>query len=113
MTRTEIVAEIARERRVEKIVSKVFKASLPLSGDAADLSQMIYLSLLEKPAGRVEEIRAQGIEAVDRFLAGMVMRSILGKRSDYNRQIRGFAANSRPLKERDTNTDIDAWEKLR
>ena len=113
MSKAKIIESLAREQRVEKIVSKVFKTVIPLHGDAADLAQMLYLSLLKKPAKKIVSIDRQGAGAMDKYLAGMVLRSIQGQQSEFNRKIRRPAELCRPLTESDTNTDIDVWERLK
>lgn len=45
VTRSEIVDRIARERRVETMLTNIAKR--PLDADLEDLSQMTYLTLLE------------------------------------------------------------------
>jgi len=106
MEKARIIETIARERRVERIVATVFRTSLPLHGDAADLSQMIYLELLSRPGRELEQIWSSGDTArADRYLAGVVMKKITSRDSSYYRQIRRFNDNSRALTDAEMNIE--------
>lgn len=113
MRKAEIIARIADDRRVEKIVAEALAEPLPLHGDAADLAQIVYLDLLQKSETKIAGVWSQGEEAFNRYLAGMVMKSVTGVRSEYYRQIVRFSVHSRPINETDINTDADIWERRR
>ena len=53
-TKTEIVEAIAKDRMVETMVTNI--AHKPMSADLQDLSQMVYLILLEYDEERLQDI---------------------------------------------------------
>lgn len=55
MTRREIVERVARERRVEKFIMNVARASR-LAPDLEDLAQMVYLALLTYDADKIVDL---------------------------------------------------------
>lgn len=53
-TKTEIIEAIARDRMVETMVTNI--AHKPMSADLEDLSQMVYLILLEYDEKRLQDL---------------------------------------------------------
>lgn len=53
-TKTEIIEAIARDRMVETMVTNI--AHKPMSADLQDLSQMVYLILLEYDEKRLQDL---------------------------------------------------------
>ena len=54
VTKTEIVERIAREQRVETMLSNIAKC--PVTGDLRDLCQMVYLILLEYDESKIIDL---------------------------------------------------------
>ena len=54
MTKAEIIEALARERRVETMVESI--AHQPLSADLKDLSQMVYMVLLEYDESKLQDL---------------------------------------------------------
>lgn len=112
MEKLQIIEALAREQAVERIVATVLKTGLPLTGDAADLAQLIYVSLLTQRDGALEEVAADPDPGrMRRYLAGAVMKQVTRPGSRYDREIRRFNAQSREINETDINSDIDVWER--
>lgn len=53
-TKTEIIEAIARDRMVETMVTNI--AHKPMSADLQDLSQMVYLILLEYDEQKIQDL---------------------------------------------------------
>lgn len=112
MNKREIIQRLAERKAVERIVGAILRQPLPLHGDAADLSQIVYLTLLEKPDGWIRELaEEQAPGSLERYIAGIVLQQRNSRRSTYHRQIRRFAQASRGLTENDTNTEKNVWER--
>ena len=69
MTRSEIVEQLARERRVEQICRNTVKA--PLTGELKDLCQMTYLALLEFDEDKVVDLWDKG--QINFFIARVIL----------------------------------------
>ena len=85
MTRTEIVEKFARERRVEVIVQNTAHAPR-LSPDLRDLCQMVYLYLLTYDEDKIVDLHDS--DALDYFIARIVVNQFRSSNSLYHRQIR-------------------------
>lgn len=95
MTKFEIVAQIAKERRVEEIVANITHSSLNPS--LKDLCQIVYLTLLEYDEDKIIDLWEN--EQMNFFLAKVISRQYRSPRSKYYYQYRRFSAKSEPLDE--------------
>lgn len=85
MTRREVVEAAGREKVVERIAQNITR--LPAaSADLADLSQIVYLGLLDYPEALLVDLYQKG-ELVY-LVARMVMRQVNSNRSVYAYAVR-------------------------
>lgn len=78
MNSTEIIEELARNKVVEEIVSNISKRSFPYTDE---LSQDIYLSLLEKSPDLIEGLYEKN--ELKYFIVKMVRNNLLSRNSPY------------------------------
>lgn len=90
MTRNEIVAEIARGSMVEKIVQNV--AHQALTADLQDLSQMIYLILLEYDEEKLQDLWYNN--QMSFFLVRIVINQYRSNKSPFHHTLRKYQARS-------------------
>lgn len=93
MTAYEIIDRLARERRVEHLLEGI--CSRKLSQELADLSQMVYLILLEYDPSRIEELWERN--EMNYFIVAIIERQLKSSSSPYYVQIRKFSSKSVPL----------------
>lgn len=86
MTRTEIVAALAREQRVETMVCNI--ARQPLSPDLRDLSQIVYLTLLTYDPEKIIDLYTHG--EINFFLARVIRTQLSSPRSAYAAAVTRF-----------------------
>lgn len=86
-TNAEIVEILARDRRVEKIIERVAGHDTR-TADLADLSQMVYLTLLELPDGLLQDLFENGQE--NHYIVRVIKNQYFQDRQWY-RLIRKFA----------------------
>lgn len=65
----DIVEQVARERRVERIIENICRSDAP---EMADFAQMIYLALLTKDDSVIERLWDSG--KIDYYIVAMVQR---------------------------------------
>ena len=94
MTKNEIVGTLARERRVEQIVQRIAGAST-LSADLQDLSQMVYLTILEYDEDKIQDLWECG--AINFLIVRLVANNLRSKTSRFYYLIKIFAARSSDL----------------
>lgn len=92
MTREEVVERLAKKRRVETLVATICKGS---SSNMQDLSQIIYVALLEYDEARLVELFENG--QIDFFLVRVIKNQYFSNNSPFHRQIRKFGARSKPI----------------
>lgn len=80
MTKTEIVEIIAKERRVETIVTNITKSDAP---EMKDLCQIVYLALLETKEEKVVEMWTGNW--INYFLVGVIQNQISPQGQFYSR----------------------------
>ena len=90
----EIIAKIAEDRLVETMICNIVKRST-LSSDLRDLSQMVYLVLLEYDSDKVCELWHNG--EIRFFIARIILNNINSKSSPFYRIIRKFSDRSEEL----------------
>lgn len=93
VNRSEIVSQMARERRVETMVENIAKT--PLTADLKDLSQMVYLVLLEYDEGKIVDLWEHG--QINFFIARIIINQYRSANSPFFKLFRKFAVSSLPL----------------
>lgn len=94
MDAREIIEALAKEKRVEQIILRISGADA-LNADLSDLSQMIYLSLLEYDADKIEDLWESG--AINFFIVRLVLSNLRSNTSRYYYAIKKFSAISQDL----------------
>lgn len=94
MTKLEIVAQLGKERRVEQIVSRISGCD-QLTADLQDLSQMVYLTLLEYDEDKIADLWES--DAINFLLVRLVQNNLSSKTSRYYYTIKIFQARSTDL----------------
>ena len=95
------IQEIAEKCIVEKMVSKLADASDVRLGFLKDLSQDIYVSLLEQQ----ERIEAMPTEEQLLYIQRVVFNNLKSKTSRYHYRYRIYAEKTAELKHDPTNAD--------
>ena len=91
MTSNQIINELAKNKVVEKLVANISPDDNPpgsLSSDNQDLSQLIYLTLLEKPNSLIEDLYSKG-ELIF-YVIRIITRNVYSTTSPYYRTIKKF-----------------------
>lgn len=91
MTSNQIINELAKNKVIEKLVANISPDdSSPgaLSSDNQDLSQLIYLTLLEKPNALIEDLYSKG-ELIF-YVIRIITRNVYSTTSPYYRTIKKF-----------------------
>lgn len=94
MTSNQIINELAKNKVIEKLVSNISPDDN--SPDNQDLSQLIYLSLLEKPNSLIEDLYSKG-ELIF-YVIRIITKNVYSITSPYYRAIKKF---------KNKTTDID------
>ena len=92
MSKHDIIAALAADKEVERIVRNVAKRSL--SASLLDLCQEIYLSLLQLDEDKVVKMYEGG--AIFFYIARMATNQYFSSSSGYNRNYRKKAAYDGP-----------------
>lgn len=83
MTAREIITQLAQEQKVEKLINyKRKERDLAPSAELQDLAQMIYLSLLSRPAEQIERAYNEGW--LDFRILAMINNLLLAKHSAFH-----------------------------
>ena len=90
----EIINELAKNKVIEKLVANISPDDNP--PDNQDLSQLIYLTLLEKPNSLIEDLYSKG-ELIF-YVIRIITRNVYSTTSPYYRTIKKF---------KNKTTDID------
>ena len=85
-SRSEIVETLARERAVETMIENI--AHQPLSADLKDLSQMVYLILLEYDEKKLQDLWEH--DQMSFFLARIIVNQYRSSNSPYHALFRKF-----------------------
>lgn len=93
MTRTEIVERLARERRVETMVENI--ARQPLDADLSDLSQMVYLILLEYDEDKLADLWEH--DQIQFFIARIIINQYRSTSSPFYKLIRKYASKAEDI----------------
>ena len=94
MTSNQIINELAKNKVIEKLVANISPDDN--SQDNQDLSQLIYLTLLEKPNPLIEDLYSKG-ELIF-YVIRIITRNVYSTTSPYYRTIKKF---------KNKTTDID------
>ena len=94
MTSNQIINELAKNKVVEKLVANISPDDNP--PDNQDLSQLVYLTLLEKPNSLIEDLYSKG-ELIF-YVIRIITRNVYSTTSPYYRTIKKF---------KNKTTDID------
>ena len=86
MTSKEIINELAKNKVIEKLVANISPEDN--SPDTSDLSQLIYLTLLEKPNSLIEDLYNKG-ELIF-YVIRIITRNAYSITSPYYRTIKKF-----------------------
>ena len=86
MTSNQIINELAKNKVIEKLVANISPEGD--SPDASDLSQLIYLTLLEKPNSLIEDLYSKG-ELIF-YVIRIITRNVYSTTSPYYRTIKKF-----------------------
>lgn len=86
MTKNDIVAEIARGRMVEKMVQNIAHQSM--TADLQDLSQMVYLILLEYDEEKIQDLWMNN--QMSFFLARIIINQFRSSLSPFHITFRKF-----------------------
>lgn len=91
--KSEIVAKIAQERRVETMVENIAKS--PLTPDLKDLSQMVYLILLEYDESKLRDLWDHG--QMNFFIARIILNQYRSTNSPYYKLFRKYARKAEEI----------------
>lgn len=86
MTSNQIINELAKNKVIEKLVANISPEGD--SPDTSDLSQLIYLTLLEKPNALIEDLYNKG-ELIF-YVIRIITRNVYSTTSPYYRTIKKF-----------------------
>lgn len=90
-----MIAQLARERRVETMVENIAKQ--PLADDLKDLSQMVYLVLLEYDEKKLQDLWDNN--QINFFIARIIINQYRSSNSPFHKLFRKFDARFHPLYE--------------
>lgn len=85
-TKTEIIEMLARERMVETMVENI--AHQPLSADLKDLSQMVYLILLEYDESKLQDLWLN--DQMQFFIARIIINQYRSSNSPFHTIFRKY-----------------------
>lgn len=91
----EIIDKLATEKALETIVENVARISINRDDTLKDLSQMLYLDLLEKDPKKIEDLYESG--QLQYFLTRMVINNIESKNSPYYYTYKKYQMLSGPI----------------
>jgi len=92
-TKYEIVAELANDKAVEQIVANI--THMGWNADLDDLSQIVYLALLEYPEDKIQDLYEN--RQMVFFLVRIVLNQFRSGNSPFHYQIRKFQQKSLPI----------------
>lgn len=89
----EMVAKLAQERRVETMVENI--AGQPLDTDLKDLSQMVYLILLEYDEDKLLDLWDNG--QINFFIARIILNQYRSTNSPFHKLYRKYARRTEDI----------------
>lgn len=111
-TKTEIVEAIARDRMVETMVTNI--AHQPMSADLEDLSQMVYLILLEYDEKKLQDLWEH--DQMNFFIARIIVNQYISVNSPFYtifRKFRLMVDHEILFEDKDVNEHGDIMESYR
>lgn len=99
MDKGQIVELIAKEKKVEQLLSNVTKKNKDILKE--DLTQDIYLELLSKPDVLIEELYKKG--ELDFFIVKIITNNVFSKNSPYHYKYAKYKNNKITLDEENDN----------
>lgn len=94
-----IIAQLAKDRRVEALVCNVARRHEPLGADLQDLCQMIYVFLLEYNPEKIVAMHQRG--DLDFFLVRMIVNNLQSVNSRYYYIYRHFRSKTEDITGKD------------
>lgn len=88
-TKTDIITEIAKQRMVETMITNIAHQSM--SADLKDLSQMVYMILLEYDEQKLQEL--WGHKQMSYFLARIIINQFRSSNSPFHTIYRKYQEN--------------------
>ena len=88
MTKQQIIERLAREQRVETMLANIAKR--PVSGDLADLCQMVYLILLEYDEAKIIDLWENS--QINFFIARILLNQYKSTNSPFYKLFRKYEA---------------------
>lgn len=101
MDKITIIERLARNRSVERLIENISHQSL--TADLKDLSQMVYLILLEYDENKIIELYESG--EMNFFLVRIILNQYRSTTSTFYYQIRNYAKNAVELTGRDWESE--------
>lgn len=101
MTKSEIINQLAIERKVEEIINNITKQGEVKDGEE-DLAQDIYLSLLEKDDRLIEQLYEDN--QLIYFITRMLINNLRSKTSPYYYKYKRYENNKTNLTINEYNT---------
>lgn len=98
MTKAAIIDTLARERRIERLVSNCARRSV-LTQPMRDLAQDTYITLLKYPEPLITDLWDKG--QINFFLVRIILNNLQGSRSQYYKRYIRFQRRSVPLEYED------------
>ena len=89
----EMIARMARERRVETMIENIAKCAL--TPDLKDLSQMVYLILLEYDDTKLRDLWEHG--QMNFFIARIILNQYRSTNSPYYKLFRKYARKAEDI----------------
>jgi len=91
----EMVAQLARERRVETMVENIAKRALDT--DLKDLSQMVYLILLEYDETKLQDLWEHG--QINFFIARIILNQYRSANSPFHKLYRKYGRKAEEIEQ--------------
>jgi hypothetical protein len=91
----EMVAQLARERRVETMVENIAKRALDT--DLKDLSQMVYLILLEYDETKLQDLWENG--QINFFIARIILNQYRSANSPFYKLYRKYGRKAEEIEQ--------------
>lgn len=92
MTKQDIITELAEQGVIESLIKRLVREC---HSSLSDLSQEIYLSLLEKDEDYI--VKLYNNHELNNFITGMVRNNYYSKTSPYYKNYKKFMNMTRPL----------------
>lgn len=92
MTKYEVVAKIAEDKLIEKLIGRITKDN---NENLNDLAQDLYMNLLEKDEEYI--LRLYNNNELKNFIAGMINNNYFSKTSRYYKNYRKYEMNKDKL----------------